>query len=184
MEYSGNTDEIPKKLGTYMIPHTVPKYSKNETVQPRSQFLHSCLCGQFIYSHDWFFYFAVLHLRTDFGNINRSQKHECRNWEWGRTVSFAIAIQPLVEEIFDHVSGRRRTTPATLFYSLLVNGRLRKHWWDTQEAWYLYDTPHCTEIFQEMKLCSLVPNFYIPVSVGNLYIPMISPHILLYSLCK
>ncbi len=38
---------------------------------------------------------------------------------------------------------------------------------------------HCTEnlkgILPEMKLCSLVPNFYIHVSVSDVYIPMIGP---------
>jgi hypothetical protein len=37
--------------------------------------------------------------------------------------------------------------------------------------------PHCTEnpidIFPEMKLCGLVPDSYIHVSVSNLYIPPI-----------
>jgi hypothetical protein len=36
---------------------------------------------------------------------------------------------------------------------------------------------HCTEnpiyVFLEMKLCSLVPNSYIPVSVSDLFIPRI-----------
>ncbi len=36
---------------------------------------------------------------------------------------------------------------------------------------------HCTEnpiyVFLEMKLCSPVPNFYIQVSVSDLYIPRI-----------
>ncbi len=38
---------------------------------------------------------------------------------------------------------------------------------------------HCTEnskqIFSEMKLCGLLPNFYILVSVSDLYIPTIGP---------
>jgi hypothetical protein len=66
--------------------------------------------------------------------------------------------------------------------------------WKTQEALVryprnlVYNTPHCTEnlkqIFSEMKLCGVVPNFYIPVSVNDLCIPMISPPILLYCICK
>ncbi len=44
---------------------------------PRSQFLHSCICERFIYSHDP--YFSVLRLLTDRKEyINRSQIHECR----------------------------------------------------------------------------------------------------------
>ncbi len=43
--------------------------------------------------------------------------------------------------------------------------------------------PHCTEnlkqIFPETKLRGLVPNFYIDVSVSNLYISTIGPPILL-----
>jgi hypothetical protein len=49
-------------------------------------------------------------------------------------------MQPLEEKILDHVSGRRGTTPATLLYSLLVNVKFRKPWWDTQETWYMI--PH------------------------------------------
>ncbi len=45
--------------------------------------------------------------------------------------------QPLLQRILDHASGRRRTTPATLLYSLLVNGKFRKPWWDTQEDWFM-----------------------------------------------
>jgi hypothetical protein len=44
---------------------------RNETVRPRSQFLHSCIYAQFIYSHD----------------INCSQIHECGNWELGNAAS-------------------------------------------------------------------------------------------------
>jgi hypothetical protein len=55
---------------------------RNETARPRSQFLHSCIGERFIYSHDRSAYFA----------IKRSQIHECRNWERGRTVSFLGVI--------------------------------------------------------------------------------------------
>jgi hypothetical protein len=44
------------------------------------KFLHSCICERFIFSHDRF---AVLRLRNE-----RSQIHECRNWERGCAVSF------------------------------------------------------------------------------------------------
>jgi hypothetical protein len=40
---------------------------------------------------------------------------------------------------------------------------------------------HCNEnpiyVFPEMELCGLSPNFHIHVSVSDLYIPRISPHI-------
>jgi hypothetical protein len=42
---------------------------KNETARPRSQFLHSCVCEQFIHSHDRSAYFGALRLWTDRGNI-------------------------------------------------------------------------------------------------------------------
>ena len=42
---------------------------RNETARPRSQFLHSYICEQFIYSHDRSAYFAVLRLWIDRGNI-------------------------------------------------------------------------------------------------------------------
>jgi hypothetical protein len=46
---------------------------------------------------------------------------------------------------------------------------------------------HCTEnskqIFPEMKLSGLVPNFCIHVSVSDLYFPTIGPPILLYCDC-
>ncbi len=52
----------------------------------------------------------------------------------------------------------------------------------------VYDTPHFPEnakqIFPELKLCGLISNFYIPVSVGHLYIPTINLPILLYCVCK
>jgi hypothetical protein len=42
---------------------------------------------------------------------------------------------------------------------------------------------HCKQdliyVFPEMKLCGLVPNFHIHVSVSDLYIPTIGPPILL-----
>ncbi len=73
------------------------------------------------------------------------------------------------EKIFGHVSWRRRHTAIQLI------GK-----WKTQEI--LWDTPHCTEnmkhIFPEIKLCSLVPNVYIPVSVSDWYILTIGPPIL------
>jgi hypothetical protein len=51
-------------------------YSQKWNARPRSQFLYSCICEQFIYFHDWSAYFA------------KSQVHECKNWERGRAFSF------------------------------------------------------------------------------------------------
>ncbi len=49
--------------------------------QPKSQFPHSCVCEQFIYSHDWSAYspagkYGDLSLEC----LNRSQTHEHGNW--------------------------------------------------------------------------------------------------------
>ncbi len=45
------------------------------------------------------------------------------------------------------------------------------------------DVPHCNEnqvyVFPEKELCGLSPNYHIHVSVNDLYIPRIGPHILL-----
>jgi hypothetical protein len=43
-------------------------------------------------------------------------------------ICFNFAMQPLVEKILNHVSGRRGTTLAPLLFILLVNGKLRKPW--------------------------------------------------------
>jgi hypothetical protein len=47
----------------------------------------------------------------------------------------------------------------------------------------MHPVPHCKEdsnfVFLEIKLRGLVPNFYIHTSVSDLYIPRISPPILL-----
>jgi hypothetical protein len=53
---------------------------RNETSRP--QFLHSCSCERFIYSHDLSAYFAILRLRTDHGNIYMA--HRYMNVEIGR----------------------------------------------------------------------------------------------------
>ncbi len=60
--------------------------------------------------------------------------------------------------------GERRTTPATLLYSLLVNGKLRKPWWYTQETWHTI--PHTlllcipkmqNKYFQKWNCAALFP---------------------------
>ncbi len=86
-----------KKHGTLVLvhfawpgqaPHTAKnQYRKSETniprqeiARPQSQFLHSCVCGRFIYSHDRSAYSAAGNMWSDPGNyINRSQTHECGN---------------------------------------------------------------------------------------------------------
>jgi hypothetical protein len=41
------------------IPKIRNKYPRKGTVRPQSQFLHSCVCDRFIYSHDWSAYSAA-----------------------------------------------------------------------------------------------------------------------------
>ncbi len=49
---------------------------RNETARPRSQFPHSCLCEQFIYSHDRSTYFAAAKYRqNDPGNIEIAYRY-------------------------------------------------------------------------------------------------------------
>ncbi len=64
--------------------------SRNETPQSQSQFLNSCFCERFIYSHARSAYSAAgkkEDLSWDYIN-HRSQKHEGGNWDWGCAVSF------------------------------------------------------------------------------------------------
>jgi hypothetical protein len=94
----------------------------------------------------------------------------------------AFAMQPLVEKILEQENNT----------CLTATQLIRK--WKTQETLarhprsLVYDTAHCTEnlkqIFSEMKLRGLFPNFYIPVSVRDLYISMIILPIFLYCVCE
>ncbi len=45
------------------------------TARPQSQFPHSCVCEQFIYSHDRFAYSAAGNMWTDLGNIEIDHRH-------------------------------------------------------------------------------------------------------------
>ncbi len=70
---------------------TVPKTAKNihrtATARPPSQFLHSYICEQFIYSHDRSANLAAAKWVDRFwDHINRSQMYEYGNWEQGRAV--------------------------------------------------------------------------------------------------
>ncbi len=79
----------------------------------------SCICGWFKYSHDRSTSFLQQNRQTDRGNIyvNRSPKQECRNWEWGRAVSFLGIF--FLFRIFGIVSlqciGRGYNSPQLLF---------------------------------------------------------------------
>ncbi len=53
---------------------------RNDTAQPRSQFVHSCICERFIYSKDRSAYLAAgKQSDRNWEYINHSKKHECGN---------------------------------------------------------------------------------------------------------
>ncbi len=58
---------------------------RNGIAWPLSQFPHSCVCERFMYSHD-----PILLQENMCGweYRNRSQTHECGNWDWGRAIPF------------------------------------------------------------------------------------------------
>jgi hypothetical protein len=63
---------------------------RNETARPRPQFLHSCICERFIYSHDRSTN-AIQQIGGPIVGIYKSftdTVHECRSWEHGHAVSF------------------------------------------------------------------------------------------------
>ncbi len=71
---------VTVKVQGYSVPlHNVSKIEtyipRNETAWPCSQFLHSCICEQFLFSHD------MPSADRLWKYINRSQTHECGNWE-------------------------------------------------------------------------------------------------------
>jgi hypothetical protein len=149
MENSGNPGDIPiTQEAWYMIPHTVPKIWNKYSHQWNWATLSLISTFQYllaIYKFPWsvHLFCCIAFANWSWQYLNRSQIHECRNWEWGSTVLFwgifvstfqdsAFAMHPLVEKILDHVSGRRRITLATLLYSLLVNGKFRKPCWGCQ----------------------------------------------------
>ncbi len=72
---------------------------------------------------------------------------------------------------WNHLCWRKRKTKAKRRW------RRRGLTWRQKEE----DSPHCTEnpfyAFPEMKLCGLIPNSYIRVSVSDLYIPRIGSKI-------
>jgi hypothetical protein len=59
------------------------------TVRPQSQFLHSCFCERFIYSHHRSVYSAAgKYVDRSWEYINRSRTHECVTWDWGSAIPF------------------------------------------------------------------------------------------------
>ncbi len=72
------------------------QYQKFETniprkgiARPQSQFPHSCVCERFIYFHNRSAYSAAgKYVDRLWEYINRSQTHECGNWDWGCAIPF------------------------------------------------------------------------------------------------
>ncbi len=70
------------------------QYRKFETsifrkgiARPQSQFPHSCFCERFITSHKRSVYSAAgKYVDRSWEYINRSQIHECGNWDWSRAI--------------------------------------------------------------------------------------------------
>ncbi len=56
--------------------------------RPQSQFPHSCFCEWFIYSQDGSNIFCSRIGRSMWEYLNRSQTHECGNWDCGRAIPF------------------------------------------------------------------------------------------------
>jgi hypothetical protein len=64
-----------------------PKQNYN-VLSPKS-YTHTYIYERFIYFQDRSAYFAAAKYVDLFWKyINRSQTHECRNWDWGREISF------------------------------------------------------------------------------------------------
>ncbi len=59
--------------------------------RPQPRFPHSCVCERFIYSQDLSAYSAAgKYVDRSWEYINRSQTHECGNWDWGRAIPFLV----------------------------------------------------------------------------------------------
>ncbi len=76
------------------LKHIAPKipfiYSFLRFSRTQSPFLHSCVYERFISPQDRSTYFLQQNRQIDRGNmyINRSQTHECGNWDCGRAIPF------------------------------------------------------------------------------------------------
>ncbi len=65
------------------------KYSQKRNCAGSVLIPHSCVCERFIYSQDWSAFSAAGKYVDRFWKyINRSQTHECWNWDWGRALPF------------------------------------------------------------------------------------------------
>jgi hypothetical protein len=77
-------------MGDYALYYTAKtQYRKFDTniprkgiVRPQSQFPHLCVCERFIYSHNRSAYSVIgNYVDQSWEYTNRSQKHECGNWD-------------------------------------------------------------------------------------------------------
>ncbi len=60
-----------------------------EFARPQSQFPRSCVCERFIYSQDRSTYFPAAEWEDRSREfINRSNTHDCGNWDWGHAIPF------------------------------------------------------------------------------------------------
>jgi hypothetical protein len=74
--------------GSYLcIPRNETVISKTESKYSVSQFRHSYICERFIYFQDQSACSAAGKcVDRSWEYINRSQAHECGNWDWGRAI--------------------------------------------------------------------------------------------------
>ncbi len=77
-------------------PHAKTQYRKFETniprkgiARPQSQFPRTCVFERFIHCHDQSSYSAAgIYVDRSWEYINRSQIHECGNWDWGCAIPY------------------------------------------------------------------------------------------------
>ncbi len=95
----GSISRVPQYLPLYTVSvrsyTAMTQYQKFKTNIPRegiawpqSQFAHSCVCERFTYSHDRSAFPVGKYVDRSWEYINRSQTHECGNWDWGRAIPF------------------------------------------------------------------------------------------------
>ncbi len=117
-------------------PTTLQRHNwKFETNIPRkgialheSQFPHLRVCEWFLYSHDWSAYSATGKYPGNILYINRSQTHECGNWDWGRAIPF-LGIQHLFR-IFNIMSLKCSQWGGEGYGTLVAREVLWIHKWD------------------------------------------------------
>jgi hypothetical protein len=86
---------------------THPTLQRRSELFIPSQFLHLCICEQFIYSLHRSTCFAAKEVDPLWEYINRSQMHECRNWERGLVVSY-VGIYVSIFGVFSVYPYERR----------------------------------------------------------------------------